>query len=455
MSHRHRLRAYRDLLARYGRTFAFFWRRRGEFPTGLFRAEEAEFLPAVLAVQESPPSGTLRAIAWLLVLMLATALAWAVFGRMDIIVSATGKVIPSDRSKTIAAVDTGSVVLLQVREGQAVQAGDLLLQLDTSALDADRDRALGEQNAATLALARNQALLQAVRQGQPPTLPGLQALNQRHGTTLDDSRWQAAEAHVQAQYQDYAARRKKLSDDIRHYAAALPLAAEQARRYEALAATSDVSRDAWLDRERTRLQLQAQLQEAHNQRDALAAELSRTALDQIADARRIAAASTQEALRAASTSRLLTLRAPVAGTVQQLAVHTLGGVVQAAQPIMQIVPSGGPLEVEAFIDNRDKGFVHPGQRTAVKVDTFEFTKYGTLPGQVVHVSQDAIPDEKRGLIYAVKVLLDKTELDVNGQPTPITPGMSVSVEIKTGERRIIEYVLSPLLRHSHEALRER
>lgn len=455
MSLGHRLEAYRELLARYGRTFAFFWHRRAEFPTGLFRAEEAEFLPAVLAVQESPPSRTLRAIAWLLVLLLATALAWAVFGRMDIIVSATGKVIPSDRSKTIAAVDTGSVVLLQVREGQAVQAGDLLLQLDTSALDADRDKALGEKNAAALVLARNNALLQAVRQGRPPTLPALQALNRHHGATLDAGRWQAAEAHVQAQYQDYAARRKKLSDDILHYASALPLATEQARRYEALAATSDVSRDAWLDRERARLQLQAQLQEARNQRDALAAELSRSALDQIADARRIAAASTQEALRAASTSRLLTLRAPVEGTVQQLAVHTLGGVVQAAQPIMQIVPSGGPLEVEAFIDNKDKGFVHPGQRTAVKVDTFEFTKYGTLPGKVVHVSQDAIPDEKRGLIYAVKVLLDKTQLDVNGQPTPITPGMSVGVEIKTGERRIIEYVLSPLLRHSHEALRER
>ena len=179
------------------------------------------------------------------------------------------------------------------------------------------------------------------------------------------------------------------------------------------------------------------------------------ALDQIAEARRIASASAQEARRAASTSRLLTLRAPVDGTVQQLAVHTLGGVVPAAQPIMQIVPSQGPLEVEAFIENKDKGFVRPGQSAAVKVDTFEYTKYGTLPGKVTHVSQDAIPDEKRGLIYAVKVLLDETTLDVQGVPTPITPGMAVSVEIKTGDRRVIEYVMSPLIRHTREAMRER
>ena len=247
----------------------------------------------------------------------------------------------------------------------------------------------------------------------------------------------------------------KLGDDIAHYSHALPLAARQADSYKALAASNDVSRDAWQDKEQARLHLQAQLQEARNQRQSLTTEVTRQALDQNAEARRIATASTQEAKRATSTSRLLTLKAPVDGTVQQLAVHTLGGVVQAAQPIMQIVPSGGPLEVEAFMENKDKGFVHTGQKAAVKVDTFEYTKYGTLPGQVTQVSQDAIPDEKRGLIYAVKVLLDKTSLDVDGKTTPITPGMAVSVEIKTGERRIIEYVLSPLLRHTREALHER
>ncbi|MFV0679001.1 HlyD family type I secretion periplasmic adaptor subunit [Ottowia sp.] len=455
MSLRHRLQAHAELWGRYGRTFAHFWHHRSELGGQVLREDEAAFLPGALAVQEAPPSHTARIIAWVLVTLVIVVVTWALLGRMDIVINATGKVIPSERSKTIAAVDTGSVVSLDVREGQVVKAGDLLLQLDTSALDAERDRALGEKNEAVLTLARNQALLNAVQQDRTPNLTPLEQLNRDHHSSLNAERWQAASLHVQGQWLDYSTKRKKLNDDIAHYNKSLPLATQQAGSYKQLAATQDVSRDAWQEKEQARLQLQAQLHEARNQRATLAAEVKRQALDQIAEARRIAAASTQDALRAVSTSRLLTLKAPVDGTVQQLTVHTLGGVVQAAQPIMQIVPSGGPLEVEAFMENKDKGFVRPGQRAAVKVDTFEYTKYGTLPGQVIHVSQDAIPDEKRGLIYAVKVLLDQTELDVNGQATPITPGMSVTVEIKTGDRRIIEYVLSPLLRHTNEALRER
>jgi hemolysin D len=455
MSLKHRWQAYAELFRRYGHTFAHFWQRRGEFPTGTLRADEAQFLPAVLAVQETPPSTTFRWIARLLMLLVSIALVWAFFGHMDIVVGAEGKVIPSERSKTIAAVETGSVVELAVDEGQSVKAGDILLRLDTSARDAERDKALNEQNEAILTRVRNQALLDAVRRSRMPKLPPLAELNQRHASSVTPAHWQDADLHVQGQYLDYAAKHKKLTDDIRHYGTALPLASEQAAHYKTLAETSDVSRDAWLDKERTRLQLEAQWQEARNQRDALDAEISRTALDQMAESRRLAATAAQEALRAASTSRLLTLKAPVDGTVQQLTVHTLGGVVPAAQPLMQIVPDNGPVEVEAFIDNKDKGFVLPGQRVAVKVSTFEYTKYGTLPGKVMHVSQDAIPDEKRGLIYAVKVQLEQTTLDVDGQTTPITPGMAVNVEIKTGDRRIIEYVLSPLLRHTHEALSER
>lgn len=455
MNLRHRLQAHGELWGRYGRTFAYFWQHRDQMRSRMLLEDEAEFLPAALAVQEAPPSRTARWIARLLMLLVLLAFAWALIGRMDIVVNAQGKVIPSSRIQTIASVDTGAIVTLNVQDGQRVKAGDVLLQLDTRAIDAERDKALGDKSEAVLNGARNLALLQALSQGRPPRMPSAQQLDEQYQVHIEPAKWEAARLHVQGQFLDYSSRQKKFADDIRHYGRMLPLATRQAESYKALAATQDVSRDAWQEKEQARLQLQAQLQEARNQQAALLAETRKNALDQIAEARRIAADSGHDAVRAASTGGLLTLRAPVDGTVQQLAVHTIGGVAQAAQPLMQIVPAGGPLEIEAFMENKDKGFVHAGQSVAVKVDTFEYTKYGTLPGKVIHVSQDAIPDEKRGLLYAVKVLLDRTTLDVDGKDTEVTPGMAVNVEIKTGDRRIVEYVLSPLLRHTHEALNER
>lgn len=456
MTFRHRVEAWGELLGRYSRTFAHFWKHRERLQSGFFRENEAAFLPAALSIQEMPPSSTARWVARILVLMIFTAFSWAVFGRMDIIVNVQGKVIPSAYTKTIAAVETGSVVSLNVEEGQKVKAGQVLLQLDTSALDAERDKALNDRTEAVLTLARNQALLSAIEQLHPPQLPRLSVLNSQYQSHIDSDRWQAAELQVRGQYSDYAAKSKKLSDDMSHYGQALPLATQQAENYKDLAATNDVSHDAWRDKEQARLQLDAQLREARNQQASLTAETTKDALDQIADARKMAQDAGEDALRASSTSKLLTLKAPVDGTVQQLSIHALGGVVQAAQPIMQVVPSGGLVDVDAMLENKDKGFVHVGQAAKVKVDAFEYTKYGTLPGKVIRVSEDAIPDEKHDkLNYSVRVLLERNTLDIDGNNTPIIPGMSVSVEIKTGDRRIIEYVLSPVLRYTHEATNER
>jgi len=129
--------------------------------------------------------------------------------------------------------------------------------------------------------------------------------------------------------------------------------------------------------------------------------------------------------------------------------------VPAAQPLMQIVPKQAMVEMEAFMENKDVGFVQAGQDAQVKIDAFEYTKYGTVPAKVSHVSQDAIQDEKRGLIYSVKVVLTQPSIDVDGRAVALTPGMSGSVEIKTGTRRVIEYVLAPLLQHGRESLHER
>jgi hemolysin D len=145
----------------------------------------------------------------------------------------------------------------------------------------------------------------------------------------------------------------------------------------------------------------------------------------------------------------------VDGTVQQLSAHTVGGVAAEAQPILTVVPADNALEVEAFLENKDIGFVDQGHEAEVKVETFPYTKYGTLHATVTHVSHDAINDEKRGLIYSARVKLDKATLQVEEKRVNLSPGMAVTVEIKTGRRRVIEYFLSPLLQYKDESLRER
>ena len=149
------------------------------------------------------------------------------------------------------------------------------------------------------------------------------------------------------------------------------------------------------------------------------------------------------------------LTSPVAGTVQQLAVHTVGGVVTPAQPLMVIVPRGDRLEVEAFIENKDIGFIKPNQAAEVKVETFQYTKYGTINATVTSVSHDAINDEQRGLIYSTRVRMAKSQIQVGDTQVNLSPGMAVAVEIKLGKRRVMDYFLSPLLQHTQESLRER
>jgi hemolysin D len=178
-------------------------------------------------------------------------------------------------------------------------------------------------------------------------------------------------------------------------------------------------------------------------------------LDQHNLAAQKAASLQQEWVKADQRGQLMRMTAPVAGTIQQLAVNTVGGVVTPAQPLMVIVPTDNVLEVEAMLPNKDIGFVNPGQEAEVKVETFPFTKYGTLHGIITQVSSDAIQDEKLGLIYATRVKLAKDTLQVEYKLVRLTPGMAVTVEVKTGTRRVIEYFLSPLMQATSESLRER
>lgn len=447
MSLRHWYQAWLDLWQRYRDHFTHAWHHRATFSPPSLKADEAEFLPAALSLQAAPVSPAGRWVARILMLLTAVAVLWASLGKVDIVVTATGKIVPSGRSKTIAAVEVASVKALHVREGQEVRAGEVLIELDARASDSERDKARADAIVAKLQAARSRALIAAVDQNHPPSLPTMPDVPREH--------WQEAQQHLQGQWQDYLAKRRRLEGEMQHAAAALPLATERAKDYAVLAAADDVSRHAYLEKEQARIDLQSQLTEARNQRDALTAETRKTAQDTLADAERQLSDASHDAARAGVHSDLLKLVAPVDGTVQQLMVHTVGGVVPAAQPLMQIVPAQANVEVEAFLENKDVGFVREGQDAAVKIEAFDYTKYGTVPSRVTHVSRDAIDDEKRGPIYSIKVTLDRSAISVDGATINLTPGMSASVEIKTGTRRVIEYVLSPLVQHVRESLHER
>lgn len=461
MSISHRFAAYGELLNRYGAAFRHFWQLRESLDGGLFNEDEAAFMPPALSLQEKPVSPTARVTARLLIALVAIALLWSVLGHIDIVVNAKGKIIPSGRIKTIASVDTASVRALHVVEGQRVKAGDILVELDARETIADRDKALGDQSDAMLEAARAKALIAAIDGGEKPHLPKLEILQTEAHAQILPAKWQEEQLHVESLYADYVARLKRIDGDITRYSEALPLATQRAEDYRSLLENHDVARHAWLEKEQARIDLEGQLADAKNQRTSLISETKRTAYDQLTEGSRIAAAAQQDAVRADTHSKLLQLASPVDGTVQQLAVHTIGGVVQAAQPLMQIVPAASTVEVEAFIDSKDIGFVREGQNAEVKVEAFDYVKYGTISSKVTHISADAVQDEKddkddkKDLLYAIKIMLGKSTLVVDDKTMPLSPGMSVNVDVKTGERRIIEYILSPLMEHQHEALHER
>lgn len=447
MSLHHRWQAWGELWRRYAAAFGVSWRNRDALRSNFFNQQEAEFLPAGLSLQEAPDSASLRWTGRILMALVLVALLWSVFGHVDIVVNATGKIIPSARTKTIASVDVASVKALHVSEGQAVRAGDVLVELDSSSSDAEHDKAVDAVAQARLQVARSQALIEAVEQLRPPHLPAVQAAT--------PAQWQAARLQLQGQYQDFHAKLARLEGEMARFATLLPLAAQRAEDFKVLSADNTVSRHAWLEKEQARADLEGQLRDVRNQRAALIAQTRKEAHDALIEGLKIVAAGEQDQRRAGEHSRLLKLTAPVDGTVQQLAVHTVGGVVPAAQPLMQIVPRESVVEVEAVLENKDVGFVQVGQDAEVKIDAFEYTKYGTVPAQVRHVSRDAIQDDKKGLVYAAKVVLARSDIVVDGRSVPLSAGMAVSVEIKTGTRRVIEYVLSPLLQHQREALHER
>lgn len=468
------LSAWYDLAARYFAAFQHAWSLRKCMDDPIYQRDEAEFLAAALALQRTPPSPAPRIALWLISAFSLITLVWAIFGKVDIVASAVGKLVPSGRSKPIQAIETASVKHIAVREGDAVRAGDVLIQLDATATKADTDRIENEVVAARLLTLRAQAMLSAQRSGQLTALHAsdisaarlADGMHQLEGMLTE---YHARLARLDADIERRQAELQSLQEAIRKLEKTLPITTRRAEDFQDLQARGYVSRHAWMEKEQARLdqegelatqqsrlaEVRAALRETQSQRTALVAESRRQWLDAAEEGQQKVESLRQELLKATARNKLMQVVAPIDGTVQQLAVNTVGGVVTPAQVLMLLVPNDQPMEIDARLENKDIGFVSVGQTVEVKVETFPYSRYGTLRGRVLHLSRDAINDDKVGLTYLAKIQLEKSSVEVNGREVPLQAGMAVTAEINTGRRRVIEYLMSPLLEHVHESMRER
>ncbi len=482
-----------ELLARYLAIGKAAWEHRAELAGPARLADEAAFLPAALSLQDTPVHPAPRRLAWALMLLFVLALLWSILGQVDIVAVAPGRIIVSERTKVIQPLEASVVRRILVKDGERVKAGQVLVELDPTMAAADIASVREQLRASASEAMRTRALQESLsNQKLPaPVLLALQADSAQEtgekGENPASGGPGAGEAATRAQllseWGDISARLAKLDAEavrrqmetatvqqtIAKLEATIPLAQTREADFRKLVGEGFVSGHATQDRARERIELERDLS---TQRARLAE--ARSALNETAQARvayraetlrllndRQAQADTKygqlqsDAAKAGQRARQTQLTAPVDGVVQQLAVHSVGGVVTSAQPLMIVVPESSQVTAEVSIANQDIGFVNAGQRADVKFETFAYTKYGTVASTVDVVTADAVTDEKKGSYYPALLTLDQKDMLIDGKRVSLSPGMNITAEIKTGRQRIIEYLLSPIQKAGQESLRER
>lgn len=435
---------------------------------------ETDFLPAALEVVETPPNPLGRIILWSLIVFLALALVWSIVAKIDVVAVAPGKVIAAGRNKLVQSADGGVVRSILVHDGQTVRRGQPLVTLDPTATGAEREQALAKLQTAALDAARSRAILSALHGGAANFVPpeGVSGDIVAVQRQLIDSRLAELRAKAQTlqeQAGEAEASRAASGAEIARLRDTLPFLTERANKRRVLTDKGYASRLGQLELDQQRVDHERRIGvEVQNQRKAAASlagvrqqlaevrsQAIRETLADLAKADAEVRVAREELVKATQRTGLQIVRAPVDGTVQQIAVTSEGSVLKPADPILVVVPSNAQLIVEAQVLNRDIGFVRAGQPVTVKLEAFPFTRYGTLEGKLMWVSRDAIQDEKLGPVFQARVAILDNHPTGGGVPLDVSPGLQASAEIRTSERRVIDYLLSPIERRVQEAGRER
>lgn len=465
--------------------------------------DELAFLPAALEIIETPASPAGRATMLTIVAAGLFAIAWASIGKVDIVVTAQGRIEPVGNSKVVQPLQAGVVQAILVQDSQQVQAGQPLVILDPTDAQADVIRVSDDLMQGQLDEARLAGLKAAIVSGQPPQLVDPPAVSP---TLLA-----ATAAAMQSQYIGQVAKLANLDQQIaqaqeKHGEAYATMAQLQASLNYAtqMASVRDkamtlgvgdkidwISANQQLSQQQHQVAVvQMQQVEAASAEQALVAQRAQTVADyetsvlgDLVKAEQQVDQDQQDLAKAQEARQLDTLRAPISGMVQELSIHTVGGVVTPAEALLVVVPDNPRLTAQVRIENRDMGFVHVGQAVQLKVAAYDFTRYGTVPGIVTGISQDvegAMPinapnpaalnpaqsndatnagataqqqDAQAGS-YIAEVALSKMDVMTEQGLVQLHPGLQLTADIKTGRRSVISYLLSPIDTLRRNALRE-
>jgi hemolysin D len=432
---------------------------------------ETEFLPSILEVTETPPSPVGRAVLWTLVALLVVGAIWVCVGEVDEVAIANGKVVPVGNVKIVQSQNKGAIKELNVKEGDYVEEGQTLLVLDTTKTQADVDQLKKQAAYYGLTVARLNAEMQDAPFTPPQDPEGLlEAKDVTAQVTLYQSRRAKLAADQEknlAAVQQAAASVEGSQAQLSKYRALQQVAQEKEDRLNDLMQEDAISYFQLLEARATRveyqrnadateksiLEQQGKLAEAQDNLATTDSAYRQDTMTQLVEAKRQYNAIEEELKKANETNQQSEIVAPISGRVNQLAYHTLGGVVSEGAAIMMIVPADATMEIEAYADNKDIGFIQYGQDAEVKVETFNFQKFGMVNATVDEISPDAGSDPQDKETYQKYRLTLGLENDTSG--IELTPGMNVTAEVKIKKKKIIDFFLDPFRKYKDEALRER
>jgi hemolysin D len=462
---------------------------------------DREFLAPALEILETPPSPVHLAFLWIICALVVAGLAWAYFGRIDIIATAQGKFQPTGRVKVIEPLETGRVAAIWATNGSLVAEGDTLVELDRSASEADLAAAKDALASARAETLRRQAALVAASArvlSPPPAIDWpadiAPSRREREDRVLgaDLGQLEATLASFAAQRKQKSAERDMLLETIATQKKLVATLTERVDMRTRLVEAQAGAKAAVIDATETLQHQQTQLAAREQELAALTAGLEVIDRDsekaaetflsddaqKLSEAERRVEEARERLAKAEAVIDHLTLRAPIAGRVQSSIIVNVGQVVATGQEVMRVVPRDSKLEIEAYVLNRDIGFVSVGQEAVVKIESFPFTRYGSIAAHVTRIARDAIPapdasvlegdparasnaggyagaERTQNLVFAVELEPDKSTMTIDGVERPLVSGMAATVEIKTGSRRLLEYLFSPLVEVASRAARER